>query len=210
LRNKAVDELNKAKKFISDGESEGTERPKREWRTVWKERDCTTGWSKQEEVKKPDKVWKTAWKEKEGTKSVQSGWVDKEEVPKIMMMRVQSLDSLDDQRVNDIQQRGRLLDEEYNAVISTQEVDQQRLNRVQIECDQRPGKEGLIEALVDQIKFDNQMRKRYDEIYRRERNLRREATNFLRESRTRLSQIPEDQLLPPRMAIRVEELSRRE
>ena len=85
LRNKAIDELNKAKKFISDGEGE--------------------------KVEKPDKVWKTVWKESDGTRSAQSGWVDKEEVPKVMMMRVQPLEELDDQRVVDIQERGRLLDE---------------------------------------------------------------------------------------------------
>ena len=123
LRNKAVDELNKAKKFISDGEGES--------------------------VKKPNKVWKTVWEESDGARSVKSGWVNKEEVPKVMTMRVQPLEELDDQRVIDIQERGRLLDEEYNEVFRTHEVDQQRLNHVQRERDQRPDKAGLIEALVD-------------------------------------------------------------
>lgn len=95
-------------------------------------------------------------------------------------MRVQPLEGLEDQRVIDIQERGRLLDEEYNDIFRTHEVDQQRLNHVARECDQRPDKAGLIEALVDQIKLDSQMRRKYDEVYRKERNLRREATNYLR------------------------------
>ena len=77
-RNKAVDELSKAKKFISDGEGE--------------------------KLEKPDQVWKTLWKESDGTKTVQSGWVDKEEVPKVMVMRAQPLEELEDPRVMDIQQ----------------------------------------------------------------------------------------------------------
>ena len=111
LRNKAVEELNKIKAKIQDGEGE--------------------------EVKKPDKEWKTVWEESDGKKTVKSGWVNKEEVPKVMMMKVQPLEELEDQRVVEIQERGRLLDEEYNDIFRVHEVDQQRLNHVARECDQQ-------------------------------------------------------------------------
>ena len=145
LRNKAVEELNKVKAKIQEGEGKN--------------------------VKKPNKEWQTVWEESDGKRSVKSGWVNKEEVPKVMMMRVQPLEELEDQRVIYIQKRGRLLDAEYNEVFRTHEVDQQRLNRVARECDQRPDKAGLIEALVDQIKFDSQMTRKYYKEYRKERDL---------------------------------------
>ena len=77
-----------------------------------------------------------------------------------MMMRVQPLEKLEDQRVVEFQERGRLLDEEYNDIFRVHEVDQQRLNHVARECDQKPDKAGLIKALIDQINFDSQMRKK--------------------------------------------------
>jgi len=63
---------------------------------------------------KPNKEWRTVWKEREGKRSIESGWVEKEETPKIMMIRVQSLEEREDQRITEFQERGRLHDEEYN------------------------------------------------------------------------------------------------
>ena len=77
------------------------------------------------------------WKERDGKRSIESGWVDKEETPKIMMMRVQSLEEREDQRITEFQEKGRLLDEEYNEIFRAHEVDQQRLNNVARECDQK-------------------------------------------------------------------------
>ena len=54
------------------------------------------------------------------------------------------------------------------------------------------------------------MRKRYDNIYRRERELRIEATNYLRESRIKLFHVPQEATQPMRMALRIEEPSIRE
>ena len=88
----------------------------------------------------------------------------------------------EEQRITEFQEKGRLLDEEYNDMVRIHEVDQQRLNAVARECDQRPNREGLIEALVDQINFDSQMRKKYDDVYQKERNLRREVTSYFRET----------------------------
>ena len=88
-----------------------------------------------------------------------------------MMMRVQSLEEREDQRIMELQERGSLLDEEYNDIFRAHEVDQQRLNKVAGECDQKPDREGLIEALIDQINFNSQMRKKYDDVYQNERNL---------------------------------------
>ena len=68
LRHKAVDELNKIKEKMQDGEGEISTNPNKEWRTLWQERD--------------------------GKRSIESGWVDKEEIPKIMMMRAQPLEEL--------------------------------------------------------------------------------------------------------------------
>ena len=158
----------------------------------------------------PNKEWRTVWKEREGTRSIESGWVEKEETPKIMMIRIQSLEEREDQRITEFQERGRLLDEEYNNIFRVHEVDQQRLNTVARECDQKPNREGIIEALIDQINFDSQMRKKYDDVYQKERNLRREATSYLRESRTRLLHIPEEPPKPLRWTVKTEEPSRRE
>jgi hypothetical protein len=115
-----------------------------------------------------------------------------------MMIRVQSLEEREEQRITEFQEKGRLLDQEYNDMVRTHEVDQQRLNAVARECDQRPNREGLIEALIDQINFDSQMRKKYDDVCQKERNLRREVTSYFRESRTRLLQIPEEPPQPSR------------
>ena len=77
LRNKVVEELNKIKAKIQDGEGESTE--------------------------KKDKGWRTAWKE---PKSIQ------EEEPKVMMMRAQPIEELEDQWLR----RGAMLDEEYQRL----------------------------------------------------------------------------------------------
>jgi hypothetical protein len=90
--------------------------------------------------------------------------VEKEETPKIMMIRVQSLEEREDQRITEFRARGRQLDEEYNDIFRTHNEDQQRLNEVARECDQKPNREGLIEALIEQINFDSQIRKKYDEF----------------------------------------------
>ena len=91
------------------------------------------------------------WKERDGKRSIESGWVDKEETPKIMMIRVHSLEEREDQRITEFQDRGRLLDEEDIDIFRVHNVDQQRLNTVARECDQKPNREGLMEALIDQI-----------------------------------------------------------
>ena len=54
------------------------------------------------------------------------------------------------------------------------------------------------------------MRKNYDDVYQKERNLRREMTSYLRESRTRLLQIPEEPPQPLRWTAKAEEPGRRE
>ena len=95
-------------------------------------------------------------------------------------------------------------------MVRIHEVDQQRLNAVARECDQRPNREGLIEALVDQINFDSQMGKKYDDVYQKEKNLRREVTSYFRETRTRLLQIPEQPPQPSRWTLKPDEPSRRE
>ena len=110
----------------------------------------------------------------------------------------------------EFQERGRLLDEEYNDIFKLHNVDQQRLNTVARECDQRPNREGLIEALVDQINFDSQMRKKYDDVHQKERNLRREVTSYFRETRTKLLQIPEEPPQPSKWTLKPDEPSRRE
>ena len=68
LRNMAVDELTKIKDKLREGNKseEGDIRPN------------------------PNKEWRTVWKEREGSRSIESGWVEKEETPKITMIRVQS------------------------------------------------------------------------------------------------------------------------
>ena len=187
-RHKAVDELNKIKEKLREGEKteEGEIKPN------------------------PNKEWRTVWKEREGTRSIESGWVEKEETPKIMMIRVQSLEEREDQRIIEFQERGRLLDEEYNDILRVHNVDQQRLNTVARECDQRPNREGLIEALVDQINFDSQMRKKYDDVYQKERNVRREVKSYFRETRTKLLQIPEEPPQPSRWTLKPDEPNRRE
>ena len=58
---------------------------------------------------KSNKEWRTVWKEREGQISIESGWVEKEGTPKIMMIRVQSLEEREDQRITEFQERGRLL-----------------------------------------------------------------------------------------------------
>jgi hypothetical protein len=47
--------------------------------------------------------------------------------------------------------KGRQLDEEYNEMIKAHNDGQQKLNEVAKECDQRPNREGLIEALIEQV-----------------------------------------------------------
>ena len=84
------------------------------------------------------------------------------------------------------------------------------MNNLARECDQKPDKAGLIEALIDQINLDSQMRKKYDDVYQKERNLRREATSYLKEGRTRLLHIPEEPPKPLRWTAKIEEPSRQE
>ena len=67
----------------------------------------------------------------------------KEETPKIMMLRVQSLEEREEQRITEFQERGRLLDGEYNDIFRIHNADQQRLNTVARECDQRPNRKGF-------------------------------------------------------------------
>ena len=54
------------------------------------------------------------------------------------------------------------------------------------------------------------MRKKYDDVYQKERNLRREVTSYIRESRTKLLQIPEEPPQPSRWTVKAQEPSRRE
>jgi hypothetical protein len=44
--------------------------------------------------------------------------VDKEEEPRIMMIRVQSLEEREEQRIAEFHERGRQLDEEYKVIFS--------------------------------------------------------------------------------------------
>jgi len=150
LRNKAVEELNKVKAKIQDGEGEN--------------------------VEKKDKVWRTTWKEPKS---------NQDEEPKVKMMRAQPIEELEDQRLIEIQRRGAMLDEEYQRLLEENEIEQRKLNQRSQECDKTEDKTDLMNASFDQIIFDNQMRKRYDNIYRKERELRIGATNYLRESHTR-------------------------
>jgi predicted outer membrane protein len=95
----------------------------------------------------------------------------KEEEPRIMMIRVQSLEEREEQRIAEFQEKGRQLDEEYNEMIKAHNEGQRKLNEVARECDQRPNREGLIEALIEQINFDSQMRKKYDDVCIKKRGI---------------------------------------
>ena len=75
------------------------------------------------------------------------------------MIRVESLEEREEQRIAEFQKKGRQLDQEYNDIFRTHNGDQQRLNEVARECDQKPNREGLIEALIEQINFDSQIRR---------------------------------------------------
>ena len=57
------------------------------------------------------------------------------------------------------------LDEDYNEMIRTHNEGQERLNRVTQECELKPNQEGLVEALIEQVVFDQNTRKKYDEVY---------------------------------------------
>ena len=108
------------------------------------------------------------------------------------MMRAQATEELEDQRLIDIQRRGVLLDEEYQRLLEENEIEQQRLNQRSAECDEKEDKSDLLKASFDQIIFANQTRRRYDSVYRRERERRIEATSYLKERRVRLFHIPQE------------------
>jgi hypothetical protein len=140
---------------------------------------------------------------------IESGWIEKEkeEDPRIMMIRVQSLEEREEQRIAEFQEKGRQLDEEYNEMIRTHNEGQENLNRVARDCELKPNQEGLVEALIEQVIFDNQTTKKYDEVYQKERNLRREVTSYLQR---RSLQIPEEPPQPSRWTLKPEEPSRKE
>ena len=106
-----------------------------------------------ESAETKEKVWRT---------------VRKEPKPKVMMMRAQPIEELEDQTLSEIRRRGAMLDEEYQRLIEENEIEQQKLNQRSQECDKKEDKTDLMKASFDQIIFDNQMRKRYYNIYRRE------------------------------------------
>ena len=143
---------------------------------------------------------------------VESGWVEveKEEEPRIMMIRVQSLEEREEQRIAELQEKGRQLDEEYNEMIRTHNEGQENLNKVARECELKPNQEGLVEALIEPVIFDNQTRKKYDDVYQKERNLRREVISYFRDTQRRLLQIPEEPPQPSRWTLKPDEPSRRE
>jgi hypothetical protein len=77
-----------------------------------------------------------------------------------MMIRVQSLEEREEQRIAEFQERGRQLDEEYNEMIRAHNESQDSLNGIARDCELRPNQEGLVEALIEQVitkmKFGNQ------------------------------------------------------
>ena len=113
------------------------------------------------------------------TRKIQSQTIGKHQ--KVMVMSAAPIEELEDQRLIDIQRRGALLAEEYQRLFEENEIEQQRLNQRSAECDKKEDKTDLMNASFDQIIFDNQIRKRYDNIYRRERELRIEATSSISE-----------------------------
>ena len=96
LKNVAIQELIKVKDKLRETVEVGnlTEEgdikpnPSREWRKTWKEKEV----QRSAGSTSSNKVWGTSWKEKDGKRVIESGWVEKEkeEEPRIMMIRVQS------------------------------------------------------------------------------------------------------------------------
>jgi hypothetical protein len=213
LKNVAIQELIKVKDKLRETFEAGnlTEEgdikpnPSREWRKTWKEKEV----QRSAGSTSSNKVWGTSWKEKDGQKVIESGWVEKEkeEEPRIMMIRVQSLEEREEQRIAEFQERGRQIDEEYNEMIRTHNEGQERLNKVTQECELKPNQEGLVEALIEQVIYDQNTRKKHDEVYQKERNLRREVTSYIQR---RSLQIPEEPPQPSRWTLNPDEPSRRE
>jgi hypothetical protein len=213
LKNVAIQELIKVKDKLRETFEAGnlTEEgdikpnPSREWRKVWKEKEV----QRSAGSTSSNKVWGTSWKEKDGKRVIESGWVEKEkeEEPRIMMIRVQSLEEREEQRIAEFQEKGRQLDEEYNEMIRTHNEGQENLNKVARDCELKPNQEGLVEALIEQVIFDNQTRKKYDDVYQKERNLRREVTSYIQRKSL---QIPEEPPQPSRWTLKPDEPSRRE
>ena len=54
------------------------------------------------------------------------------------MIRVQSLEEREEQRIAEFQENGRQLDDEYNEMIRTHNEGQESLNGIARDCEQKP------------------------------------------------------------------------